>query len=99
MCIGGPWSRGVAVRNAVLRIYWWPARVSAPSAREVPRARQGGRGGNAMKHALGGLALAFATMSAPVAQAQTYPDRPIKLLVPLAAASAVDVVARVVGEK
>jgi tripartite-type tricarboxylate transporter receptor subunit TctC len=52
-----------------------------------------------MKHVFGGLALAFATMHAPCTQAQTYPDRPIKLLVPLAAASAVDVVARVVGEK
>jgi tripartite-type tricarboxylate transporter receptor subunit TctC len=34
-----------------------------------------------------------------IARAQTYPDRSIKLLVPLAAASAVDIVARVVGEK
>jgi tripartite-type tricarboxylate transporter receptor subunit TctC len=33
------------------------------------------------------------------ASAQTYPDRPIKLLVPLAAASAVDIAARIVGEK
>ena len=33
------------------------------------------------------------------APAQTYPDRPIKLLVPLAAASAVDIVARLVGDK
>jgi tripartite-type tricarboxylate transporter receptor subunit TctC len=36
---------------------------------------------------------------APSVQAQSYPDRPIKLLVPLAAASAVDIVARLVGEK
>jgi len=33
------------------------------------------------------------------ARAENYPDRPIKLLVPLAAASAVDVVARLVGDK
>jgi tripartite-type tricarboxylate transporter receptor subunit TctC len=32
-------------------------------------------------------------------QAQSYPDRPVRLLVPLAAASAVDVVARLVSEK
>lgn len=32
-------------------------------------------------------------------RAETFPDRPIKLLVPLAAASAVDVVARLVGDK
>jgi tripartite-type tricarboxylate transporter receptor subunit TctC len=31
--------------------------------------------------------------------AQTYPDRPIKLLVPLASGSAVDIVARIVAEK
>ena len=33
------------------------------------------------------------------AQTQIYPDRPVRLLVPLAAASAVDVVARLVSEK
>jgi tripartite-type tricarboxylate transporter receptor subunit TctC len=33
------------------------------------------------------------------AGAQTYPDRPIKLLVPLASGSAVDIVARIVAEK
>ena len=34
-----------------------------------------------------------------LAQAQTYPDRPIKMLVPLASGSAVDIVARLVAEK
>jgi tripartite-type tricarboxylate transporter receptor subunit TctC len=33
------------------------------------------------------------------AHAQTYPDRPIKMLIPLAAASAVDVAARLLGDK
>jgi tripartite-type tricarboxylate transporter receptor subunit TctC len=33
------------------------------------------------------------------ARAQTYPDRPIRFLIPLAAGSAVDVVARLVAEK
>jgi tripartite-type tricarboxylate transporter receptor subunit TctC len=48
-----------------------------------------------------GLGVAFSSTlpMAPPAHAQTYPDRPIKLLVPLAAASAVDIVARIVGEK
>jgi tripartite-type tricarboxylate transporter receptor subunit TctC len=46
-----------------------------------------------------GLALSVAISLVPSAHAQTYPDRPIKLLVPLAAASAVDIVARIVGEK
>jgi tripartite-type tricarboxylate transporter receptor subunit TctC len=49
--------------------------------------------------ALKGLYLALALALAPGAQAQTYPERPIKLLIPLAAASAVDVVARVVADK
>ena len=42
-------------------------------------------------------ALVFTMSSAP--RAQGYPDRPIKVLVPLAAASAIDIVARIVGEK
>jgi tripartite-type tricarboxylate transporter receptor subunit TctC len=43
----------------------------------------------------------FALVSCLSAQvnAQTYPDRPIKLLVPLAAGSAVDIVARLVADK
>jgi tripartite-type tricarboxylate transporter receptor subunit TctC len=45
------------------------------------------------------IAAALATLCAPFAQAQTYPDRPIKILVPLAAGSAVDVVARLVADK
>jgi tripartite-type tricarboxylate transporter receptor subunit TctC len=48
---------------------------------------------------LQGIYLALTLALAPAAQAQTYPDRPIKLLIPLAAASAVDVVARIVAEK
>ena len=45
------------------------------------------------------VAVALATLCAPFAHAQTYPDRPIKLLVPLAAGSAVDIVARLVADK
>jgi len=45
------------------------------------------------------VAAALATLCAPFAQAQSYPDRPIKLLVPLAAGSAVDIVARLVADK
>jgi tripartite-type tricarboxylate transporter receptor subunit TctC len=48
---------------------------------------------------LQGLCLALSLVLAPAAQAQTYPARPIKLLIPLAAASAVDVVARIVADK
>jgi tripartite-type tricarboxylate transporter receptor subunit TctC len=41
-----------------------------------------------------------AALAAPAfAWAQTYPDRPIRFLIPLAAGSAVDVVARLVAEK
>jgi tripartite-type tricarboxylate transporter receptor subunit TctC len=41
----------------------------------------------------------LAALLAPLAHAQSYPDRPIKLLVPLAAGSAVDIVARLVADK
>src|SRR6202171_6597651 len=46
-----------------------------------------------------GLYIALPLVLAPAAQAETYPERPIKLLIPLAAASAVDVVARIVADK
>src|SRR6266850_768008 len=46
------------------------------------------------------IVLACVLLSAPCASAQTrYPDRPIKMIVPLAAASAVDVAARIVTQK
>ena len=46
------------------------------------------------------LVPAFALLLVPHAIAQTaYPDRPIKMIVPLAAASAVDVAARIVTQK
>jgi tripartite-type tricarboxylate transporter receptor subunit TctC len=42
--------------------------------------------------------LALLTSSSAIAQA-AYPDRPIRMIVPLAAASAVDVAARIVTQK
>lgn len=46
------------------------------------------------------LVPALAMLAGSVANAQTgYPDRPIRMIVPLAAASAVDVAARIVTEK
>ena len=50
-----------------------------------------------MQKTIFGILVTLALMSP--AKAQTYPDRPIKLLVPLASGSAVDIVARVVAEK
>ena len=44
------------------------------------------------------LPLALLLNSQAIAQS-TYPDRPIKMIVPLAAASAVDVAARIVTQK
>lgn len=41
---------------------------------------------------------AFITLVAPVA-AQTYPDRPITMIVPFAAGGASDVIARIIGER
>lgn len=52
-----------------------------------------------MKRATWVLLVACQLVVAPPVQAQPYPERPIKLLVPLAAASAVDIVAHLVGEK
>ncbi len=45
------------------------------------------------------IAVALIALAPLSVRAQTYPDRPIHMIVPLAAASAVDVVARVVAEK
>ena len=46
------------------------------------------------------LVTALALLLSPSARAQSaYPDRPIKMIVPLAAASAVDVAARIVTQK
>ena len=46
------------------------------------------------------LVAALALLASSQALAQTaYPDRPIKMIVPLAAASAVDVAARIVTQK
>src|SRR6058998_425589 len=53
-----------------------------------------------LMRALGSLALSLALLLSSHAVAQSsYPDRPIKMIVPLAAASAVDVAARIVTQK
>lgn len=44
-------------------------------------------------------ALAICMLSHPAAAETPYPDRPIKMIIPLAAASAVDVAARIVTQK
>ena len=51
-----------------------------------------------MRRALS-IALLFGFAWAMPAQAQTYPSRPIKMMIPLASGSAVDVAARIIAEK
>ena len=50
-----------------------------------------------MKRVLTGIAAAVA-MSASAAMAQTYPERPITMIVPFAAGGPTDIIARIVGE-
>jgi tripartite-type tricarboxylate transporter receptor subunit TctC len=45
------------------------------------------------------IALLFGLAWAVPAQAQTYPSRPIRMMIPLASGSAVDVAARIIAEK
>ena len=52
-----------------------------------------------MKKALAALALAALFGSGPGASAQTYPSKPITMIVPFAAGGATDVLARFLGER
>jgi tripartite-type tricarboxylate transporter receptor subunit TctC len=45
------------------------------------------------------LAIVLASLNAGDSFAQTYPSRPIRVLVPFAAGGAVDVLARLIGQK
>ena len=45
-----------------------------------------------------GASILSLSSAASIAQAQTYPTKPIRVIVPLAAASTVDIVARKLGE-
>ena len=51
-----------------------------------------------MKRVVGGLIAALLLASATVAQAQTWPDRPIKLIVPTGPGAATDVMARLMAD-
>src|SRR5262249_34199629 len=73
------------------------------SKHEALPLRAGRKGRAFMARAIWACLIACAITACAIAssplRAETYPDRPIKLLVPLAAASAVDVVARLVADK
>ena len=75
--------------------------VADSVARQGPRSRQGSwRNCFAAVANLAGLALAFVVGSAsPLAAAQSYPTRPVRMIVPYAAGGSVDVLGRAIAEK
>jgi len=73
------------------------ARESWPEFQKKPSSSKRGRFAMRLLHSLV-PALALLVSSSALAQS-IYPDRPIKMIVPLAAASAVDVAARIVTQK
>src|ERR1700761_379466 len=64
-----------------------------------PAAAQGRRSKGGSMRLVGWLALALVAGSSAAMVQANYPNRPIKMIVPLAAASAVDVAARIVTQK
>jgi tripartite-type tricarboxylate transporter receptor subunit TctC len=51
------------------------------------------------RHVLAVLAATLALAAAPAVHAQTWPDKPVRILVPAPAGSSLDVLARTIGEK
>jgi len=52
-----------------------------------------------MRLLLKALVVVFGLFSVPLVHAEEYPQRPVKLLVPLSPGSAIDIVARLIGQK
>ena len=52
-----------------------------------------------MKHVLFAVAFAAATIACPVAIAQNFPNKPVKILVPFSPGTAADITARLLGSR
>ena len=52
-----------------------------------------------MRKALGAIAASLLLLLSSAVQAQNYPTKPVKLVVPFAPGGSVDIVARIVGQQ
>src|SRR5262245_43183274 len=89
------------MRRSLSSLSIWPKMAQMGSGRRRLRPQIAAPGGNAMfKHVLFAAVMALVTaLSAVSGATQPYPNRPIRLIVPLSAGGPPDVVARVVADQ